>query len=181
MFPGAMWRAFETGVLDKTYRPLLMRPVVRYVTRSPVLPLNPVPNPMPEIEGLIEKHGLLTRILRQRSGDDETAAIGALGEAIGQVDVYAEIPPLMAQALADGLSLEGGGEALSIGAAGLFMRSLTGNPMDVHLHTGANLRRYLLKLEGVSLRNKLLALLTWHTGPEVRPTQDRTDPPPPPG
>jgi len=26
------------------------------------------------------------------------------------------------------------------------MRSLTGNPMDVHLHTGANLRRYLLKL-----------------------------------
>jgi len=30
---------------------------------------------------------------------------------------------------------------------------LTGNPMDVHLHTGANLRRYLLELEGVSLKN----------------------------
>src|SRR5690242_12858383 len=180
MFPGAMWRAFETGVLDKAYLPLLMRPVVRYVTRSPVLPLNPVPNPMTEIEGLIEKHGLLTRILRQRSGEDETAAIGALGEAIGKVDVYAEIPPLMAEALADGLSLEGGGEALSIGAAGLFMRSLTGNPMDVHLHTSANLRRYLLRLEGLSLRNKVLALLLWHTGPEVRSTQYRMEPAPQP-
>src|SRR5437879_8893959 len=85
-----------------------------------------------------------------------------------------------ARALADGLSLQGTGEALSIGAAGLFMRLLTGNPMDVHLHTGANLRRYLLKLEGVSLRNKLLALLTWHTGPEVRSRQNRMEPPPQP-
>jgi hypothetical protein len=144
------------------------------------LPLNPVPNPMPEIEGLIEKHGLLTRILRQRSGDDETAAIGALGEAIGQVDVYAEIPPLMAQALADGLSLEGGGEALSIGAAGLFMRSLTGNPMDVHLHTSANLRRWLLRLDGLSIKTKLLLLMTWHTGPEVRSTANRMEPWPQP-
>src|SRR5438094_3382568 len=87
---------------------------------------------------------------------------------------------MLATALADGLSLQGTGEALSIGAAGLFMRSLTGNPMDVHLHTGANLRRYLLELDGVSLRNKLLALLTWHTGPEVRSTQNRMEPPPQP-
>ena len=87
---------------------------------------------------------------------------------------------MLAKALADGLSLQGTGEALSIGAAGLFMRSLTGNPMDVHLHTGANLRRYLLKLAGVSLRNKLLALLTWHTGPEVRSTQNRMEPTPQP-
>jgi hypothetical protein len=87
---------------------------------------------------------------------------------------------MLAKALAEGLSLQGTGEALSIGAAGLFMRSLTGNPMDVHLHTGVNLRRYLLKLQGVSLRNKLLALLTWHTGPEVRSTQNRMEPPPQP-
>ena len=79
MFPGAMWRAFETGVLDKAYLPLLMRPVVRYVTRSPVLPLNPVPNPMPQIEALIEEHGLLTRIHRQRTGKDETKVVGQLG------------------------------------------------------------------------------------------------------
>jgi hypothetical protein len=32
----------------------------------------------------------------------------------------------------------------------------------------------------VSLRNKLLALLTWHTGPEVRSTQNRMEPPPQP-
>ena len=87
---------------------------------------------------------------------------------------------MLAKALADGLSLMGTGEALSIGAADVFMRSLTRNPMDVHLHTGANLRRYLLKLEGVSLRNKLLALLTWHTGPEVRSIQNRREPPPQP-
>ena len=180
MFPGAMWRAFETGVLDKEHLPLLMRPVVRYVTRSPVLPLNPIPSPLPAIEALIEEHQLLNRILRQRSGEDETAAIGRLGKALGRVDVYADIPRLMAEALADGLSLEGGGEALSIGAAGLFLRSLTGNPMDVHLHTSVNLRRYLLRLDGLSIRNKLLLLLTWHTGPEIRSTQMRMEPAPQP-
>ena len=86
----------------------------------------------------------------------------------------------MAKALADGLSLEGAGEALSIGAAGLFLRSLTGNPMDVHLHTSANLRRYLLRLNGLSQRNKLLILLLWHTGPEVKSTQYRMEPAPQP-
>jgi len=180
MFPGAMWRAFETGVLDKAYLTVLMRPVVRYVTRSPVLPLNPIPSPMPAIEALIEEHQLLNRIHRQRTGDDETAAVSALGEAIGRVDAYAEIPPLMAKALAGGLSLEGAGEALSIGAAGLFLRSLTGNPMDVHLHTSVNLRRYLLRVDGLSLKNKLLMLLNWHTGPEIRSTQNRMEPAPQP-
>jgi hypothetical protein len=131
---------------------------------------------MPEADALIEEHGLLTRILRQRSGDDETTAVGALGEAIRGCKVYTEIPKLIAQALADGLSLEGAGEALSIGAAGLFLRSLTGNPMDVHLHTSANLRRYLLRLDGFSMKNKLLVLLTWHTGPEVKSTQYRMEP-----
>jgi hypothetical protein len=180
MFPGAMWRAFETGVLDKAYLPVLMRPVVRYVTRSPVLPLNPFVSPMPAIEAVIEEYQLLGRIHRQRTGEDETAAIGALGEAIGRVEVYADIPKLMAEALVNGLSLEGGGEALSIGAAGLFLRSLTGNPMDVHLHTSINLRRYLLKLDGLSLKNKLLLLLTWHTGPEIRSTASRMEPAPQP-
>jgi hypothetical protein len=80
------------------------------------------------------------------------------------------------QTLADGLSLEGTGEAVSIGAAGLFLRSLTGNPMDVHMQTGVNLRRYLVQMDGLSLRNKLLSLLLWHTGPEVRSTQQRMEP-----
>jgi hypothetical protein len=180
IFPGLMWRAFETGVLDKKYRPVLMRPAVRYVTRHPVATANGFVSPVPQIEALIEKHGLLSRIHRQRTGDDETAAIGRLGEAIGHCDAYADIPPLMAEALAGGLSLEGGGEALSIGAAGLFLHSLTGNPMDVHLHTSANLRRYLLGVDGLSLKNKLLLLMTWHTGPEIRSTQTRMEPAPQP-
>jgi hypothetical protein len=180
IFPAFMWRAFDTGVLDTAYLPLLMRPVVRYVTRHPVAPNNPLASPLPAIDALIEKHQLLTRIFRQRSGEDETPAIGRLGEAIGRVDIYADIPALMVEALVDGLSLEGAGEALSIGAAGLFLRSLTGNPMDVHLHTSANLRRYLLRLDGLSLRNKLLLLLTWHTGPEIRSTETRMEPAPQP-
>jgi hypothetical protein len=152
----------------------LMRPSVRYAARFPVA------RAMPEIDALIEQHGLLTRILRQRSGEDETAAIGRIGEAIGHCDDYGQIPVMLAEALAGGLSLEGAGEALSIGAAGLFLRSLTGNPMDVHLHTSANLRRYLLRLDGLSLHNKLLVLLLWHTGPEVKATQFRMEPAPQP-
>ena len=175
MFPGTVWRALQTGVLDKELLPVVMRPVVRFVTRSPVAPNNPMPSPLPQIEALIEEYQLLKRILRQRSGEDETAAIGELGEAIAAVDVFADIPVLMAKALAGGLSLEGGGEALSIGAAGLFLRSLGGNPMDVHLHTSVNLRRYLLRLDGISLKNKLMLLLTWQSGPEIRSTAGRME------
>jgi hypothetical protein len=180
MFPGTMWRAFETGVLDKELLPVMMRPAVRFVTRSPVAPNNPMPSPLPQIEALIEEHGLLQRIYRQRTGEDETAVIGELGEAISAVDVFADIPVLMAKALAGGISLEGAGEALSIGAAGLFLRSLGGNPMDVHLHTSVNLRRYLLRLDGISLKNKLMMLLTWQSGPEIRSTAGRMEPYPQP-
>ncbi len=180
MFPGTVWRAFESGVLDKDLFPVVMRPVVRFVTRSPVAPNNPMPSPLPQIEALIEEHELLGRILRQRSGEDEVAAIGELGEAIAAVDVFADIPVLMAKALAGGLSLEGAGEALSIGAAGLFLRSLGGNPMDVHLHTSVNLRRFLLRQDGISLKNKLMLLLTWQSGPEIRSTATRMEPYPQP-
>jgi hypothetical protein len=172
IFPMFTWRALDW--LGREHTRFLMRPAVRYVSRFPTPPV------LKDIEPLLEEYGLLTRPLRESTSPDETPDIGRLGEAITRCDVYAEIPRMLAQALAEGLSLEGAGEALSIGAAGLFMRSLTGNPMDVHLHTGANLRRYLLTIPGVSLRNKLLALLTWHTGPEVRSTQNRMEPPPQP-
>ncbi len=71
MFPGTVWRAFETGVLDDEFFTTVMRPVVRFVTRSPVAPNNPMPSPLPQIEALIEEHQLLKRIYRQRSGEDE--------------------------------------------------------------------------------------------------------------
>jgi hypothetical protein len=172
IFPSFTWRALQT--MDRAYLPVLMRPAVRYVTRFPTQ------RTLPEIDSLIEQHDLMAKVTRQQTGDDETATIGQIGETIGRCDDYKEIPELLARALADGLSLDGAGEALSIGAAGLFLRSLTGNPMDVHLHTSANLRRYLLRLDGISLRNKLLILLFWHTGPEVKSTQFRMEPAPQP-
>jgi hypothetical protein len=172
IFPSFTFRAVEW--LGREYLPTLMRPAVRYVTRYPTPPA------IPEIEALLDEYQLLTRPLRQQTGDDETVAIGHLGEAISQCNAFSKIPGMLSKALADGLSLEGAGEALSIGAAGLFLRSLTGNPMDVHLHTSVNLRRYLVRLEGLSLRNKLLALLLWHTGPEIRSTQRRLDSSPQP-
>jgi hypothetical protein len=135
---------------------------------------------LPEFDALLDEYRLLERPLRQQTGAHETTVIGQLGEDISHCHQYAEIPAMLAKALADGLSLDGTGEALSIGAAGLFLRSLTGNPMDVHLHTGVNLRRYLVQLDGLSRRNKLLALLLWHTGPEVRSTQNRMEPTPQP-
>jgi hypothetical protein len=172
IFPAFTWRALET--FGREHLPVLMRPAVRYVTRFPTV------RAVPEIDALLDTYQLLTRVTRQQSGDDETATIGRVGEAIGRCDNYSTIPVLLAEALAEGLSLDGAGEALSIGAAGLFLRSLTGNPMDVHLHTSANLRRYLVRLDGLSLRNKLLILLFWHTGPEVKSTQYRMEPAPQP-
>ncbi|MBV9251865.1 MAG: hypothetical protein JO227_21815 [Acetobacteraceae bacterium] len=172
IFPGYTWRALE--LLGPEHLKVLMRPVVRYVTRFPMQ------RAVPEVDAVIEEYQLLNRILRQRTGDDETDTIGRVGQSIRECSNYADIPRFLASALAEGLSLEGAGEALSIGAAGLFLRSLTGNPMDVHLHTSANLRRYLLRLDGLSMKNKLLALLLWHTGPEVRSTQYRMEPVPQP-
>jgi hypothetical protein len=172
IFPGYLWRGIES--IGKEHMKVLFRPAVRYVARAPVQ------KSIPEIDALIDEYDLLERVLRQRTGDDETEKIGALGEAIGLVHEYTDIPEMIAKALVDGLSLEGAGEALSVGAARLFLRSLTGNPMDVHLHTSANLRRYLVRLDGFSIRNKLLALMLWHTGPEVRNTQYRQQPTPQP-
>jgi hypothetical protein len=172
IYPAFTWRALEA--IGREHTAVLMRPAVRYVARFPKAPSSP------EIERLIEEYDLLNKVTRQTTGDDETAAIGALGEAIRATEDFGSIPVMFAKALADGLSLDGTAEAMSIGAAGLFMRSLTGNPMDVHLHTSANLRRYLVGLEGLSLQNKILSILFWHTGPEVKSTQRRMEPPPQP-
>ncbi len=167
VFPGYTWRAVE--VLGREYLPILMRPVARYTARYPIAP------GVPELDALIDEYDLMNRSLRHQTGDDETETIGSVGRFISECTTFSDIPVAIAKALADGLSMQGAGEALSIGAAGLFTRSLTGNPMDVHLHTSVNLRRYLVDLDGLSLRNKLLCLLMWHTGPEVRSTQRRLE------
>src|SRR5260370_3294649 len=130
-----------------------------------------MPASLDDVDGLIAQFGLLERELRRATGDDETASITGLADAIGRCSKFNEVPGLLARALADGLSLEGAGEALSAGGSTLFLRSQTGNPMDVHINTGANTRRYLLRQPELSLRTKLRALLMWHTGPQVRMAQ----------
>jgi hypothetical protein len=122
---------------------------------------------MDDVDSLIAKFGLLERDLRLAPSDDETRALTSLADDIGRCHKFSAIPEMLARALADGLSLEGAGEALSVGGSTLFLRSQTGNPMDVHLNTGANTRRYLIGQPELSLRTKLRALLIWNTGPEV--------------
>lgn len=159
LFPVFTWRGLE--YLGWEYAKFIGRAPVRYVTR-PTMPAS-----LDDVDALIAKFGLLERDLRQASGEDETAAITALADEIGRCNTFTAVPELLARALGDGLSLEGAGEALSVGGSTLFLRSQTGNPMDVHISTGANTRRYLLRQAELSLRTKLQALLVWNTGPEV--------------
>ena len=163
LFPVFTWRALE--YLGWEYARYIGRAPVRYVTRATM------PASLDDVDGLIAKFGLLERDQRFATGEDETAAITTLAEEIGRVSRLAAVPEMLARALAEGLSLEGAGEALSVGGSTLFLRSQTGNPMDVHINTGANTRRYLLRQPELSLRTKLRALLVWHTGPEVMMVQ----------
>ncbi len=117
---------------------------------------------------LMEQYGLLERDVAEKTSAAEDAAVAALAEEIGACDVYADIPEMIARALADGLSLEGTCEAMSAGASTLHLRSDYGNPFDVHFMTGMNARRYVLSHSGVSRENKVLALLSWSHGPEIR-------------
>src|SRR3989442_2697421 len=112
-----------------------MRPAVRYVSRFPT------PPPLRDIEPLLDEYELLKRPLGFHTSPDETPAIGLLGEAITECDTYSEIPRMLGKALADGLSLQGTGEALSIGAAGLFMRTIPGSPLASLLPTVPDLVR----------------------------------------
>lgn len=159
VFPVFTWRSLE--LFGWEYMKYLGRIPVRYVTRLPA------PSYLTAEDALIEEYGLLKRDLRMHTGDDETAAIAALQDEIGSCNKFTRIPEMIARALGNGLSLEGVGEAMSLGGSKLFLRSQTGNPMDVHINTGANTRRYLLRQPELSLQTKLHALLVWNTGPEV--------------
>jgi hypothetical protein len=121
-----------------------------------------------ELKRLIADRRLLERDLRVETGEDESEAIGALGRRIGELADVGAVPAVLAEALASGLSLEGTGEALSYGAGLIYLCATTGNPFDVHIHTGLNARRYLIGLDGLAMETKLLALVGWADGPEVR-------------
>src|SRR5690349_6424023 len=159
LFPVFTWRALE--YFGWEYARFLGRASVRYVTR-PTPPAS-----LDEVDALMSAHELLGRDLRTATREDETAAVTRLADESGRVSDFTEIPAMLARALADGLSLEGAGEAISVGGSTLFLRSQTGNPMDVHINTGANTRRYLLRQPELSRRIKVQALLVWNSGPEV--------------
>jgi hypothetical protein len=92
IFPMFTWRALDW--LGREYTPFLMRPAVRYVSRFPT------PPSLRDIEPLLEEYELLKRPLGLHTSPDETPAIGLLGEAITECDAYAEIPRMLAKALA---------------------------------------------------------------------------------
>ncbi|MSP83828.1 MAG: hypothetical protein EXQ94_13160 [Alphaproteobacteria bacterium] len=121
-----------------------------------------------KVEALIEGHKLMDGRLLVSSGKDESKAIAKLGERIGNLAAYGAIPALLAKAMGGGLSLAGTAEALSYAAGLLSLRSNSGNLFNTHFHSGINARRYLIGRDGVSLRTKVLALLSWPVGPEVR-------------
>lgn len=146
---------------------VLLRPAVRYQARLMGRLTIGDPLDFVWVESLLDKYKLLEINIPTRTSDAETERIGELGMQLGQCEDYFDTIEPMAQALAGGLSLEGAGEALSIGAAAAYLSTSYGNPMDSHLHTGSTNRRYVLRQEGVSLRNKILSLLTGFTGPEV--------------
>ena len=126
-----------------------------------------------DLVALIDSHGIHTETLRLETDETETEQITALGERIGASNKFTPISAMLAEALAGGLSIMGVAEALSYGGALLHLRTDYGNPFDVHLHTGMNARRYLLGLDEISVRNKVLALLSWPLGREIQLTEGR--------
>ena len=185
-----LYPIFSARTLDAIgweWAPIVLRPVVRYLATNARALSHPDAESYTndEIvrglsayhefdagEGLIEAHGLDQAEIAAADGT-QGGWVGTLGERIGACNDFDAIPDMLAEALVQGLSLEGAGEALSIGAALLYLRSDYGNPFDVHLLTGANARRYLISLDGVSTHNKICALLSWATGHEVRESESR--------
>ena len=167
IYPFYTWKFLEW--IDWEHFQVLNRGPVRYVSQ-------PVRSPaIQEHLELIEKYQLLSKPLRETTGEDETEAIAQVRDALDSC-AFPDLPETTAQALAEGLSLEGTGEALSIAASDLFLRADTSNPFDVHMNTGANVRRHLLRVNGVSQKNKILALLLWNSGPEIRPMLISSEP-----
>ena len=158
---------------------VILRPAVRYVAGHPPLygahgfPDHYVDELLRNyrdfatLERLIEEHRLLEIDPAAGRGVHETDRIGEVGAHIGEPGNFCKIPHLISAALAEGLSLEGTGEALSIGAATLALRGDFASADEVHMHTAINARRYLLRLDGISLKTKLLGLLSWNRDPEV--------------
>ena len=158
---------------------VLLRPPVRYLARHPQLDYaekdhhfydegTKIYEDVQYFDHHAERYGIDLDNVSLTTDRDESEAIATLAGRIGSITKMPEVIELLLDGLSGGLSLNGTAEALSIGGAQLFLRSHTGNPFDVHIHTGINARRYLLGLEDISVRTKAIALLSWPSGAEVR-------------
>merc|ERR1719456_1715033 len=81
-------------------------------------------------------------------------------------EITNRVAPAMAEAMANGLSLEGALNGLSQAAARMMLRTTISNPMDVHFITGVGARRMMLE-SSTSTANKVLSLMLWGSGFEV--------------
>ncbi len=162
------------------WAPVLLRPAVRYLarhhpfgafaefTQESVEEGIALFHRFPELEALIESHGLTEDRIALKTGAHENDSVEALADEIGAVTEIQSLPPTLARAMSAGLSLEGALEAISLGGARVFLRSHTNNPFDVHIHTGASIRRYLLGFPEIDFHKKVLSLLGWPWTYEVR-------------
>ena len=169
LYPMLTLRALDC--IGREWDPVLLRPVVRYQARRAIDLSVGATFHFASIEDAIDEFGLLQRDIPVLGGPAESDTIAQLAHQLATTQPFSDHVRLIATALADGLSFEGAGEALSIAASRIFVSSTYGNPMDSHLHTGVNTRRYLLAVRGVSKRCKLLALLSGITGPECTCTE----------
>ena len=159
---------------------VILRPPVRFLCRHPMLEYGEgergriiaegisLYRNFSSLEDLISDGSLENEDRLVETSSEETEAIRALADRVSSIDSICDTPALVADELGRGLSLMGALEGLSVGGAQRFLRSQTGNPFDVHMHTGINARRYLLSLSGLSRRTRLLALLSWGQGYEIR-------------
>ena len=94
------------------WAPYFLRPVVRFLARHPYSIDVERPMPFSAMEEMVDKYGLDDRKLPVSTSSRETEMIGSLAEQIGRSNDYYDTPDMIAQALADGLSLEGGGRSV---------------------------------------------------------------------
>ncbi len=167
-------------VVGWAHAEIILRPPVRFLCRHPMMEFGEgergqiieeginLYRTFSDLDKLIETHSLAKRELIIETSVKETEAIQDLALQIAKIRKISETPKIVAEQLAKGLSMMGALEAMSVGGAMRFIRSNTGNPFDVHMHTGISARRYLLSLSGLSHHTRLLVLMSWGQGYEIR-------------
>ena len=121
-----------------------------------------------ELHDLITQYGLTADNVPLYAVADETSLISQLADQICRTNTISSLPGVIAASMAQGMSMMGTCEAMSIGGARLFLRSHSANPFDVHIHTGIAARRYLLQFPEIDFDKKLSCLFGWPWGYEVR-------------